>query len=623
MSSQTVYFTNPSVISEIQNQAGLNPPALSANFNQNVINFFTGTYQYNPSSSGSSKGMAMIAGNAFSGEQKFASVGVARKDGGLFDPETTYFQYLSSSKIITGLGYAKLLEEGVVKSSDLVYAYVPEFAGSYKYYSSVNQSTGNPCLPNTWTGTIATAVTDPATSQEDGLESYTLADMAGLRFPLVDPFFCASTNGCYLFAENPAWYYGAYKASTASACDALSVYNVYTYTHSVGVYPERFTVAYSSGAYLNPETSILNIISDVKAGNFILSNKRTALVAGVGPNAAAQIPSYRAYYDTSLMILGLALDRACHQKLGMSFATYIRTKLFTPLEISKIYFSGIDAPPADFAAKRADYAFSRFNTFIPTFDHAYQGGVATGGANPLPSPPTVPWSWGTGSLPACFPYKGVSLGASTSYVSQGKPSQNVIPGVVPNLAAKVWNQDYPLDGLSQLTEGLYLYNATGGFDGHNPCWGTMSEFCKLLNLIVNKGKYTQSNGTVVQVLNPQSVAYLTTPKVSALSDIYAYQSDDNAVPLNFGFDAWEGDNGSWCGFFGRVNRDVVTPSLQYPLTPGTCGWLGLTSNLYYFDIETGYYMMWMIPEWGIVQGTFLNWFATPYPQDAFAVCLRS
>jgi CubicO group peptidase (beta-lactamase class C family) len=591
MSSQTIYFTNPRAIQTMQTQVGTNPPSFSSNFNQYVTNFLTGPnagFISNATGPGT-KGYGVLAGNLFTGEEKFATVGLARKDGGLYDADNSIMQFSSASKIIVGLGYAKMLEEGLIQGSDSVGTYIPQMStGIYSYYTSVTPT--NPLDPSTWTNTKATG----------SLSAYTINDMFSCRFALTTPVYLAAF-GAYLYTENPYFYYTAASASTGSLFEAMHIYNMYTgcFANSNAWFgKDKWFMAYNGYGQYDTRLFVQNLISYVNQGIFVLSAGHDSLYGGVN---TADIPlnGYKYTYDTSYGILGLALDNCCQTKLGMSFVQYIKNKIFTPLEITKLYFLGVDPTPANFAANKVDYSFSRFLSFNPTLNAVFPGGIATGA--------------GTASF-IISPFS--SAGASPTYYNAGLAST----------VTKVWAKDYTDDGFYKLVEGLYANNTSDCIFGPDPLFGTMKELCKLFKLVIGKGKYTKTDGTTVQVIGPQAINFLTSPKISALNNMSVVFGQDNS--LGFGLNAWDNSNTSWCGSFVRMNRDITTNGL-YPFSTSTCMWQGVSGHIYVFDLETGYYMLWSHAEYLLDSSDIvLSWgyngsTTTPIPAaNAFATCLR-
>ena len=97
------------------------------------------------------KGIAVSYGNAKTGESGFCTVGYADSKGRLYD-ENTPFNFYSSTKNLTGLIFAKCLEENLINTIDEpVCNYIPEFRTTVKYIKSVTITPGDENKPEKWT----------------------------------------------------------------------------------------------------------------------------------------------------------------------------------------------------------------------------------------------------------------------------------------------------------------------------------------------------------------------------------------------------------------------------------------------------------------------------------------
>lgn len=689
------------IITDLQNNAGVNPPLFSTDFTKNVINFMTGAANliYNPSNLTASKGIAVLAGNAFTNEDKFAAAGYANSSNGSFDPDSSIFQFTSCSKIITALGYAKMLEEGLIFPTDPVFNYISTFTGTYTYPNQIFATTGqasaagytgnlrdgfqytqwyggaiggnpitgafnniNPSAPNTWLFTSATG----------NLGDFTLADMFGLRFPLLVPVYNQTAITCITTAENPLYFAGCSTGSDSLKRDALTEnFNYYGllrgwetsgFAGFPNPYPSDITNTFifknrwyqaSFGLTYPARNDILNIIDFVKQGYFLLSSARDQLVAGVLPELP-YLSQKKTAYDSGYQILGLALDNACRAKLnGLPFHEYIRTKIFAPLEINNMWFLGIDSTSniTNYASRKVEFTFGRQLTYpevlqTPNQTVNFPGGIATGAAS-------ASWAINLGSN-----FRNTSLATVNANYTQF-----LAPGVptpwagAPSYAGdglqltgrKVWSSQYPADSFSLIPNAFtattfvsinssgqfYVFNPTGttvpagnpNIDciyASIPCLGTFRDLSKILKLIINQGKYRKANGTWVQVLSPQSINFLTIPKISALQNVGLA---DGPAPLGYTL-RFQPDvdsfSSSWCGGFGRTNRDI-TDSGIFPLTDNTCSWIGIAGLLYFFDLKTGYYTIMGTQDWLLDgQNVFnTNGLVNKYnPQRIFATTLR-
>ena len=115
----------------------------------------------------------------------------------------------------------------------------------------------------------------------------------------------------------------------------------------------------------------------------------------------------------------------------------------------------------------------------------------------------------------------------------------------------------------------------GGYDCSG-C-GTMSDFCKFLQLLINKG-VNKSN--CKNILKEQTVEWILTTNYLVGQQLTAF--GPGTLDLLTG-------NQSWTGGFSKFNDN--SPSIPFPCGPNTYTWGGYWGTTFYFDTETGNYMM--------------------------------
>lgn len=115
----------------------------------------------------------------------------------------------------------------------------------------------------------------------------------------------------------------------------------------------------------------------------------------------------------------------------------------------------------------------------------------------------------------------------------------------------------------------------GGYDCSG-C-GTMTDFCKFLQLLINKGVNKSNN---VRVLQEQTVEWLLTTKYTVGQQLTGFGTGT--------FDLL-GGNQLWCGGFSKFNEN--SPAIPFPCGPNTYTWGGYWATTFYFDTETGNYLM--------------------------------
>ena len=117
----------------------------------------------------------------------------------------------------------------------------------------------------------------------------------------------------------------------------------------------------------------------------------------------------------------------------------------------------------------------------------------------------------------------------------------------------------------------------GGYSG-TAC-GTMTDFCKLLKLIINKGYDTSSN---TRILSEQSIEWMLAP-------IYTLERLSLGLSLpNTGLNNLLNPAATWCGGFQKFMENKELP---FAVSPTTYQWGGYFGTSCYFDTKTGNYQI--------------------------------
>ncbi len=115
--------------------------------------------------------------------------------------------------------------------------------------------------------------------------------------------------------------------------------------------------------------------------------------------------------------------------------------------------------------------------------------------------------------------------------------------------------------------------------------GTLTDFTKLIKLVINRGsviKYKCCGSEYkIQVLSPQSIEFLLNPK----------NIKDNGIwSIGRGTIDLIGPNEIWTGYSVLTDK-YNAPSLPYAVGDGTYRWGGYYQTSFYFDINTGNYLI--------------------------------
>lgn len=192
MSTQNVYFTAPSTISQLQNVAGtlqnftayyqggtpVTGVTILATGTAQIVGATT-AFKYCPANSGvggdaqglTDKGIAFLVGNAFTGEEIFFSTGACTYQGTGYSYEGGLMHLASTAKFANSFCWLKALEERLFTMTDTPYTLgLSDWTGPYQYYTNgtgglmTNEviasnvpdftASGNPA-GQVWTGTRA------------------------------------------------------------------------------------------------------------------------------------------------------------------------------------------------------------------------------------------------------------------------------------------------------------------------------------------------------------------------------------------------------------------------------------------------------------------------------------
>jgi CubicO group peptidase (beta-lactamase class C family) len=241
-------------------------------------------------------------------------------------------------------------------------------------------------------------------------------------------------------------------------------------------------------------------------------------------------------YGTEPTFLAAVISGALQKKgIQQTAAQYTQSRIFNPLGI-KIWFNcGSLNPPSNVLTKLTNAFFVRQDT--------------------------------PGSISGSY-----QKGANVNY--------NTLYNVFDINANGDGFKTQTVDVFTQQQTNNYLTNDNyaGGYDWSG-C-GTMSDFCKILKLLINKG---YNPATKTQILSKQTVEWLLTSK---------YSPEKLALGLNApnsGLKNLLEPSATWCGGYCKFTEN--TDLLPYPCGPNTYTWIGFFGTTFYFDTETGNYLM--------------------------------
>ena len=253
-------------------------------------------------------------------------------------------------------------------------------------------------------------------------------------------------------------------------------------------------------------------------------------------------PGTQTLYDISTTIMGAIVGRALQlQGKNITSTQYLQSRILSPLSITSIWFNcGSSHPPSNAQSNITDAFFVRNNTFLKSTD------------------PIDP-----------------SLNPIINTTGSGN-------NVIENTLYRCFDPSANGDGFTNQANNAYFQASTGvlsdplagGYDWSG-C-GTIPDFCKLLKFLIKKGKNSQGQ----QILKTQTVEWILTPKTIEGQQMWLFGNDT----ANFMY-----PSASWCGGFAKFMSNQ--PSLPFPCGPNTYYWQCYYGMHYYFDTETGNYMV--------------------------------
>jgi CubicO group peptidase (beta-lactamase class C family) len=242
-------------------------------------------------------------------------------------------------------------------------------------------------------------------------------------------------------------------------------------------------------------------------------------------------------YDTGFTFISGVIGGALQKKgYNQTAAEYVQTRIFEPVGMKNCWFCcGSLNPPSDVLSKLTNAYFARKDT-------------------------------------------GSSI--SGSYQKGSNVLYNTIYGAFDPSANGDGFKNQELNMYIQQKADNYLLTDkyAGGF-ASGGC-GTLSDFCKLLKLIINKG-YNHENQTLI--LTEQSIEWILAAK---------YSPTRRALGLNApnaGLIDILNPNATWCGGTSKYMEN--TDTLPFGTGPHTYTWGGYFGSTFIFDIETGNYLV--------------------------------
>ena len=174
---------------------------------------------------------------------------------------------------------------------------------------------------------------------------------------------------------------------------------------------------------------------------------------------------------------------------------------------------------------------------------------------------------------------------STFFVRQSYVDGQAGPNVKLNTLYRDTDPEAYGDGFVYMTQPPYYQtisskdNLAGGLDISMAC--TLSDYCKIMKLIINKGIYINTKNEKIRILSEDSVNFICNPKIGSNEAV------DDYGP---GTESKNGIDYTWCGGISKV-IEYDCPKLQSCLSYSSFYYACFYSLEHCFDIRTGNYII--------------------------------
>lgn len=578
--NQIVYFNNPTSITSLQSNVGLDTVLNTAKITTSIPTYAktflvatTGTGNSQDAKGQNCFSYVGMVGNAFSGQVVFYATGPAKIEGGqtAWDPEVTVYNSTSGGKLFQSICLLKLIEEGWVDPSATVKTYIPFFSGNYYYYTGACTGTFIPSsitgtYPgamlfdgswpgiSAWTGSVAT----------DSLDTITVRDAMSLNIGFPADTTWAYPRNIKDWAEAPTKGNVDWRVLCSHARNYEAGWRGYNLGTPGAAYADPkalWTVRHPELLGLNDAVSYTTgpaadyLYSCVK----LLKNGTVPMAWKVGEAEISGNNIYQVkglYSALSYYIIGAVANKGAIAAGYASFTDYFRQKFLTPMGItpSQAWCEKMEPPPANYQLIKAEQQFRRTQQMCT--------GYLSAGCDPQMLIDGNQWisTSGTGGRPFNWVF----------WASQ-YPNDKIAAAYQPNYYAG-WDQT-----LGQTFGGAYYV--------------TLNAWKKVYSMFINKGVY---NG--VRYLSRAIWNYGQITAVPAGAAFYQYGNYPSLSNNNFnwtisqGFQLTEGPTSELYIPSDYDPDQATTASVPGMNIDNSLYWSGAFGNAYYIDYDTGIYI---------------------------------
>jgi hypothetical protein len=472
-------------------------------------------------------------GNVFSGEKEFVGVGELSPGDTNWSPDVVV-QWSSNTTMLLMIIFARMMEDGLVYTDELISKFIPEFNTTVKYIQSVkvkpDETDPNIVSDNPLTWKVTYGDLNLATQPLTILLNFNI----GIPFS----FWFLGAIGYGYFYDKSASSSRTTVMTKALSSDPDAIHaQAMMYQH---VLFEKAIKEETIQDQIFQHAKNIPISGTKAILNFVAAAKKASTEPGFIPFAFQSTTTYKdlvpyytpspmSAYTASLDYLAICMDKIVKNAGYANLQTYARAKVITPMGMKNVQFRGIE-PKLN--AKYLMPWYNRASTFA-SYD-------SSGNLTPA------------------------SYLCDPNYIKDKKVGQTV------------WITEYPNDGFAN-----YLRMSAESYDPNEICSGistvncSIEDFAMISRFIIRKG--IADNGT--RILSREAVDWILAPKVIGSANtfqLYPVAQDNNNI--------------SWCGGTFKVNNDLCFASIPY-ITSSTYYSGGGFGTWSMFNTETGTYVL--------------------------------
>lgn len=536
----------------------------------------------------------VLYGNAFSGEQGFASIGKPTVDQSSWDVNNNLFPSFSMSKTFTAVVFAKMVEEGLISQNDLIKTYISTgFNGTMSYITNGSTALGKTPIninssynPADWT--VTTGSFDAS--------ALTLNCLLNWNFGMFYDGFQYGING-QTFGLNSTGV-AQYDAAAGTEFGKNIMYNMWKGNNYILANSgTNFIWQILQGNDVRAQTSYDILLQQCANGVIPLAFKPNVNTAGSAviygsTNTGTQnveiqppyfIPAQLQQYSINYDLLAYAMDVQCRRLYAANpvsfpyanWAAYSRAKIITPLGMTRTFVlnqeqPSLTSPVPNIPSMQYDPTYWMCAPQLTRGNYALLSSV-----NPLfvNYPANLLASGSLQNANIATAYYGPYGSAIPFLALYGTGSTTVVgTGALPGFTVNVQDDSF--------VKSMYAFFASPADPtdipyGGIPLMHSFADYGKLLSMIINGGKNSLSGQ---RIMNKETVEWL----FGAQTDSNAYFNSPNNT---------NGTYGSYAKGFQQLDPNSKAGNAIYPMNKNSWVEGGGTNINSFIDLESGYYCL--------------------------------